>query len=141
MAEAPSVGPLDSCMNIEYFHEGSDDCPLILIYGTEQGSWRALQEGIRSLLEGKIKDLAIHELSGFVPIDGCQLVAKLGTWNSGIKRIGAGNIFECVLTKIWWDNNEGLIDPFSTKTGVGGFQFLEAGSGNIGLIISTFRGW
>src|SRR5262245_3832751 len=98
-------------MRVEYFHEGSEDCPLILIWGSELPGWQAFRQGVLKLLSGEIKELPVHALPGFEPVDNCQLVAKLSNSDAGVRRTGDGNAFEYLLTKTWWDNNEGLIEP------------------------------
>ncbi|MCB8967447.1 MAG: hypothetical protein H6660_11190 [Ardenticatenaceae bacterium] len=128
-------------MKIEYFAGDCSDCPLILIYGSEAVGARNLRLAIERLVVGLTSRLAIHEFPGYSSIDGCQLFASVGQVDLGVRQLGDGAIFECILRKDTWEEVMGLLDPFTDDDAVHhGHQYLTT-TGKISLLISTDRSW
>jgi len=57
-------------MKIEFLKEGSQDCPLIRIFGNDPSSAAQLALAFRQLANGQAKEVAIHEIPGFNPSTG-----------------------------------------------------------------------
>jgi hypothetical protein len=83
----------------------------------------------------------VHELPGFESVDGCQLFFSAGAYDRGLTLISPPRTFELSIRPVWWDNIEGLLEPFCEPGSVG-FNDLDYGFfSDIDLIISTDRGW
>jgi hypothetical protein len=128
-------------MNIEFFADGSPDCPLILIYGREPEQAAILMQSVHRLAEGETNWIAVHELLGFNSVDGCKLFARVSSNDGGVQRLPEREAFECLLRPASWSNIEGLLEPFTDpNTPSGRFQWLDE-HGDVDLLISTHRGW
>ncbi len=134
-------------MRIEYLEAGAVDCPLVLIHGNEPESIQVLQDAIQALVEGTAKQLAIHELPGFLPVDNCQLYAWVEAVDYGVLQAKSGGpVFVCSLCRDSWQAAIGLLEPFADisrddpKYPNGSYQYLT-NAGKINLIISTDPGW
>ena len=129
-------------MRVEYFAEGSADCPLILLYGRDSKDAQILSEALQKLSEFDEGRLAIHELPGFSAVDGCELFASHFPTDVGVKMIQSPNRFECFLRPQSLENIVGLLEPFCRSENVSAtsFQYLDA-SGDAKLLISTERAW
>ena len=62
-------------MKIEYLKEGSRDCPLIRIWGDEPDRVKDLKMHLEKLVEGKVREIALHHIIGFESVDQCTLMA------------------------------------------------------------------
>lgn len=129
-------------MRIEYFDTGSDDCPLVLIFGNDPIGAANLSSAIERLTSGAVSRIAVHELPGYASVNRCELFATLAESNIGIRRIGSGPVFECALDGDRWLEIIGLIEPFATRPEEGAlyFQGLDETS-ETKLMISTDRQW
>lgn len=129
-------------MQIEYFDLGPKERPVVLIYGNEPEKVASLVRAVHSLVSGERKRFAVHELEGFSGVDGCQLFFSVATSDRGVRRIGDPRTFECSLRPFWWENVEGLLEPFSSPGTSSSHQFLDTGfDSDIELIVSAGRGW
>jgi hypothetical protein len=113
-------------MRVEYFADGSVDCPLLLLYGADPKDAASLSKALRGLSESGSR-LAIHELPGFSSVAGCRLFASRSGTDMGVKMIQSPNQFECSLRALSWENIVGLLEPFCHKenTTVRRFQYLD----------------
>ena len=138
----PGVGSLLDFMRVEYFADGSEDCPLVLLYGPDPTDAVTLSEALRVLSNSCESRVAIHELPGFVSVDGCQLFASVAGSDIGMKMIVPTTVFDCSLRADSWDNIIGLLEPFCHLETMSGtrFQYLQD-SGDIRLLISNERAW
>ena len=127
-------------MFIEYFPDGSDDCPLILVHGREPEAATRLREQIAALATSQAERIAVHELPSFESVDGCQLFLSVGDYDRGTQPLKAVQTFECQLRPVTRRNVEGLLEPFAERTFYDGFQWLDS-HGKIQLLISGHRGW
>lgn len=128
-------------MKIEYFHPVGKERPVVLIYGNEPKNVETLKNVVHDLAGGQRQRAAVHELPGFESVDGCQLFFSTGSYDRGLVLISPPKTFELRIRPVWWDNIEGLLEPFCEPGSVG-FNDLDYGfSSNIDLIISRDRGW
>ncbi len=110
-------------MKIEYLENGSADCPLIRIYGTEPEVCNQLREAFEQLANGEAREISLTDLPGVEPLGGCRLIAQVGKRDRGIVRQGE-NVFYWVLTPAAWDNVAGLTEPFCNAP-INTFQWLD----------------
>jgi hypothetical protein len=74
-------------IKIEYFAEGSEDCPRILIYGDDPETAARLREQVASLAEKRVQHVAVHEIPGFESVGDCLLFFSVGRSDWGTHRI------------------------------------------------------
>jgi hypothetical protein len=110
-------------MKIEFLESGSDDCPLIRIYGDEPAVCQQMRIGFEQLASGDVDEVFLTDLPGVQPLGGCRLIAQAGSRDKGVVR-SAGNVFHWVLTPASWDNVAFLIEPFCSSQ-AGGYQWLD----------------
>ena len=127
-------------MHIEFFPDGSDDCPLVLLHGRNPEAATRLREQVAELAAEHVQRFPVHELPGFVSVADCRLFASVGRSDLGVRRLRAQHEFECELRPVTWLNVEGLLEPFTERTFYDGFQWLDS-HGKIQLLISGHRGW
>ena len=99
-------------MKVEYFADGSTDCPLVLLYGGDPADARTLSAALHRISESHGGHAAIHDLQGFSSVDGCQLFASLAKSDLGVRRIHIANVFDCSLRAETWENVAELVEPF-----------------------------
>lgn len=127
-------------MQIEFFPDGSEDCPLILIYGTDVSAVIAFREACANLANGKEQSFAVHELPGFNREESCKLTACVGKHDIGVLRIPEAGNFRWEVTRTSWLNVAGLLEPFCREQSGHAHQYLDRSS-DITVIISTDRSW
>src|ERR1044071_8025469 len=124
-------------MKLEYFHDGSADTPLILIYGQRSSEFLTLYTALAGL--GRTRtSVEVHRLRDFEGVAGCRLAIRVGSGNSGILRCDDPNAFMAELNEDGRDDILGLLEPFCECAG--GFQWLIS-YGEISLVVSDHRGW
>ena len=86
----------------------------------------------------------VDRLPGFQGVDGCSLVAAVGTADGGVEPLDAAwKAFRCVLAPTAWENVAGLLEPFESeqpRPRHTTFQYLDE-SGPVLWIVSTDRAW
>src|SRR5690242_9320082 len=114
-------------MKVEYFGESAVDSPLVLLYGSDPNDAVTLSTAFAALAKSSVSRVAVHELPGFVSIDGCQLFGSVEGSDVGVKMIGPHAVFDCSLRPHTWDDIVGLLEPFSHAAGTTGarFQYLN----------------
>lgn len=129
-------------MRVEYFADGSDECPLILLYGADPKDAATLSEAFHSLTKPGASLVAVHNLPGFSSVDGCRLFASRSEADRGVTMIQSPKQFDCFLRAESWENIVGLLEPFCNSERTLGirFQYLDE-SGDTRLLISTERAW
>lgn len=80
-------------MKIGYF-AGGTYCPLILLYGNHPNDAYILSVAVERLANGSVDQLAIHELPGFISVNGCKLFGRVGRWDMGIYPFAEEPAFE-----------------------------------------------
>ena len=81
-------------MQIEFLEEGSEDCPLIRLYGIESRQFAILHETILRLASGAQEKCLLHEVPSFRALSGCRLKLVSSSSNAGVQRIGRNLDFE-----------------------------------------------
>lgn len=128
-------------ISIEFFADGSDDAPLVLIYGYDIARTRELFHAVRALREGREDAIAIHTLPGFHGVGGLELVFHLADKDLGLSQATEALKFDCHLNGDSWQRVEDLLAPFCDRCArPGPFQWLDE-TGKISLLFSTGRGW
>jgi hypothetical protein len=120
-------------VKLEFLPDGSDDCPLIRVYGFRPDEAAGLVEALYALASGGRAAVAIHELPGVEAVAGCRLVLRAGPGDRGMVQLAGAADFECVLSPDGWGNVAGLAEPFTE--GGGGSQWLVT-SGDASWLIS-----
>jgi hypothetical protein len=125
-------------MKIELLESGSDDCPVIRIYGDEPEVCQEFQRAFEQLANASVEEVLLTNLPGVEPLSGCCLIAQVGRINRGIVRKGRNSFF-WVLTPTTWDNVAGLLEPFC-RTESAGYQWLdESSASEARVLVSTSR--
>lgn len=123
-------------MKLEYLPEGSQDCPLIRIYGADLGAVAHLLKAFKALGLSQGAECAIHELPGMESVDGCELFARVGKEDKGAMRLEGHNIFDWVLSAETWLQVEGLTEPFAKATTARLHQWLDESS-DVSILITN----
>lgn len=131
-------------VKVEYFAEGAQDCPLLLIYGDGLVNVLALSLAFKRVATGLADYVDVQNIANFHAVNGCQLRLQLS------KRAGSGvqlteeNCFVWHLTAEECHDVIGLLEPFSKRNDHDAdkqrHQILE-GNGAIKVIFSTKRRW
>jgi hypothetical protein len=126
-------------MKLEFLSEGSDDCPLIRLYGFDLAGALRLREAFRTLSDGSWQSIPLHEEWWIEPIGECHLDLGLGARDLGIvQRLPLR--FECVLTAEAWMEMVNLTDPFCAHRDGEVSQWLNYG-GEVSLLLSPNGQW
>jgi hypothetical protein len=123
-------------MKIEYLETGSSDCPLIRIFGDDSVGANNLYEALMQLARNEVKEVRIHDLPGISPVEGCNLLARIGDVNTGINITSMANVFECILTNESWLQVAELIQPFCSSLDGNRHQWLDETS-DISLLVTN----
>jgi hypothetical protein len=126
---------------IDFVADGPEDAPLLRIQGNDLQSARELYHGIRAMRDSMGGSVNAHQLPGIVLIGDITLRLKYFDQYLGIRRLGAGNDFECQLS---WDGCQHVEDmraPFCNRySSRSGFQWLDE-TRDIPLLFSSDGGW
>lgn len=140
-------------MRVEYFQDPeSQTPPVLLTYGDDADDAKLLRQTAEALAKGDShNEVRVDLLPGFEGVDGCSLVASVGTLDLGVEPIGGSDrAFRCVLRHVTWTHVAGLLEPFerpSPEAAVAEglrrglwFQYLSE-DGSVEWIVSSGRGW
>ena len=130
-------------MRLEYFEDLASQTPRVLLtYGDDPSGATSLRQAVEALAGGAVgHEVRVDRLPGFEGLDGCSLVATVGTSDRGVEPLdGAWKDFRCVLGPAAWENVAGLLEPFETRTPDHAHQYLDE-SGPVLWIVSSDRGW
>jgi hypothetical protein len=123
---------------IEFFPDGSQDTPCILIHYGSLNDYRLLMESCLSLARSTLASFALHRRPGF---SGVPVVATAAERDVGVSRCGSADSFLWELTPDSWASVAGLLEPFAAKTDdAHAHQYVEH-AGDIRVIVSTDRSW
>jgi hypothetical protein len=128
---------------LEYLEDLTSQTPRVLLtYGDDPGSATRLRQAAGALAAGSAdQEVTVAGLLGFESVDGCSLVAAVGSSNVGIDSLGANlNAFRCLLRPAAWENVAGLLEPFETRQAGHAHQYLDD-NGPVLWIVSTDRAW
>jgi hypothetical protein len=125
-------------MKIEFIRQEKTKS-VLLIYDGSPADVSTLQTAVDELSARTRCEVQIHSLPVVGALDNCQLVARLGSRDIGIKELGGGVTFEWVLSATGWKDISEMLEPFK-EPWKAGHAFLDTKS-KVSLIISTGRGW
>ena len=130
-------------VKIEYIKSAGERGPTVLLYGRAPDRFARLQEAVRDLASGRSDQVAVETLAGFEGVDGCRLSFSISNRDEGVVAIGEGLSFDCRVRPVWWENIEGLLDPWCSRLEDGTrFQYLDYGLYTpIGLAVASERRW
>ena len=94
---------------------------------------------LSKLASGGISEIDLSDLPFVTSIDGCRLILKVGTRDKGVIHFSS-TIFECILTRLTWDNAEGLVEPFCGGN-LSGYQWLYDLNTDIQFLFSPSGDW
>jgi hypothetical protein len=123
-------------VKVEYLENGSPDCPLIRIYGTDKAEFSALRDVSRQLAGGKGTALSVNDTPGFYSVGGCELEMVSSSRDAGVKQVGKAR-FIWELTPSSWSVVAGLIEPFTRDLTGEGHQWLSGKEARYGLAIGV----
>ena len=127
-------------MKIEYIESGSEDCPLVRLFGFEESDVASLRDACLSLAAGSIAEFRLDSQSWVESMVGCNLILRLGVKNLGArwgKRVN--DAFTIELNSEGWLDVSDRIQPFITNHTCG-FQWLED-QGAINVLLSWDGRW
>jgi hypothetical protein len=74
-------------MEIDFLKEGSADCPLLLIYGTNPQEFSSLAEAIKELARAEGNERAVHAIPNFLGASNCKLSIVSGSKDEGLRQL------------------------------------------------------
>ena len=127
-------------MKIEYLESGSEDCPLLRLFGFEESDVAALRDACLSLAAGRIAEFRLDGQSWVESIGGCNLILRSGVKNQGA-RWGkyVTDAFTIELNSEGWLDVADRMEPFITNRTCG-FQWLDDG-GDFKVLLSWDGRW
>ena len=126
---------------IELIEDGSNECPLIQISGTDFQAARELFHAIRGMRDKMAGSFVLHDVPGFENCTDPELQLTISEDNDGIQNLAGGRTYECRLSYDGWRRVEDLLAPFCQRnSALQGFQWLDETS-NISLLFSPNSGW
>lgn len=128
-------------MRIEFFSEGNHDCPALLFYGCPSAGVVALINNCRLLAEGQQAEVALHELTGVIPVGDIQVFATNANGRDGVEQL-SDTVFRWRRNREGWLEVADLAEPVAQSNPSEGtrFQYLER-NGRVNVIFSTDRAW
>ena len=128
-------------MRIEFFPEGNQDCPALLFYGCPSAGVVALINNCRLLAEGQQAEVALHELTGVIPVGDIQLFATNANGRDGVEKL-SDTVFRWRRNREGWLEVADLAEPVAQSNPSEGtrFQYLER-NGRVNVIFSNDRAW
>lgn len=128
-------------MTLEFFEDGGERAPLLLLYGGSREEVGHLRTVFRSLAQGLGQRVALHDLPFVRSVDSCALVAISSKIEAGVMATRTPGAFEWILPPSGWDNVEGLLEAFcGAGESSAGFQHLNPWPG-AEVIYSMGRSW
>jgi hypothetical protein len=100
-------------VQIDFLEEGSEDCPLIRLYGVEPGQFATLHATILRLATGAREECSLHEVPGLCALSGSRLKLISSSADEGVRRIGQDLDFEWRLRQAQWFSVAGLVEFFA----------------------------
>ena len=127
-------------MKLEFFEDGSEGGPLILLYGGGPEEVALLRKAVRALAEGAGRRLAVHNLPFVQSVGNCRLNAISAESDVGVVAAAKASEFEWALDPESWLQTDELLEPFCGKQGGVAFQYLNRVRGPA-IIYSMDRAW
>lgn len=126
-------------MKIEYLESGSEDCPLLRLFGFEESDVASLRDECLSLAAGRIAEFRLDGQSWVESIGGCGLVLCAGERNKGACKGRRADAFTIELNSEGWLEVADKIQPFITNH-TRGFQWLSD-QGEFNVLLSWDGRW
>ena len=95
---------------------------------------------LSKLADGSISEFDLSGLPFVTSIGGCRLTLKVGSRDKGVIRF-SDTAFECILTKLTWENAEAFVEPFCDTKDFSGYQWLYNLDTDIELLFSQGGDW
>ncbi len=127
-------------MKLEFFKNGLDGGPLILLYGGGPAEVALLRKAVRTLAEGVGRRLAMHELLFVQSVDNCRLRGISAQTDVGVVATSTPSEFDWALNRESWLQIDELLQPFCEVRDNLAFQYLNHAHGPQ-VIYSTDRAW
>ena len=124
-------------MDLDFLEEGSRDCPLIRIYGTDYDDHCRLTRAIADIAAGTVQRLPIQELPGFGADPNFELILRTAAKDEGVSRHGQSLHFVWALTPGKWRIVEGLARPLADFEIEGCYQWLAGPEARYGLDVGS----
>jgi len=127
-------------MTLEFFQDGHADAPLLLLYGGGTEEVELLRKALQDVAQGRVRQLAVHNLPFVQSVGDCRLRAVLGKKDIGVVSSQPGD-FTWTLDEESWQWTDELLEPFcrAAEPGVR-FQYLNPAKGPE-VLYSTHRSW
>ena len=129
-------------MKIEYLTNTNPTHPkdsILRIFDFDSAQACQFRDILATLASGSASELDISDLPFVTSVAGCHLILKVGTRDKGLVHVSP-TIFECILTRLTWDNAEGLVEPFC-EGNLSGYQWLYDLDTDIQLLFSPRGDW
>ena len=129
-------------MKIDYLTNTNPTHPkesILRIFDFDSTQACQFRDILATLASGSASGIDISDLPFVTSVAGCRLILKVGARDRGLVHVSS-TIFECVLTRLTWDNAEGLVEPFC-EGNVLGYQWLYDLDTDIELLFSPRGDW
>jgi len=126
-------------MKLEFFKDGNAGAPMLLLYGGDTEEVTLLRQAFRDVAQGRVRRLAVHNLPFVEAVEGCRLLAVLGSKDVGIVT-AAPTDFTWTLDAESWLWTDELLAPFCREDPGVRFQYLNPARGPE-VLYSTGREW
>jgi hypothetical protein len=127
----------DLQVKIEFLEEGSSDCPLIRLYGTDPLGFSVLLHALQELSTAKGGTFSTSDLVGFRATPEFALTLTSYSKDQGVRRVDLSQKFVWTLTPVKWSVVEGLVKPFTLDPQYGTYQWLSGREARYGLDIGS----
>lgn len=122
-------------LTLEFFADGSDDCPLFLLHGRDPA---AIQMLASRLSAPSFAPFDLQVVPGIQVVPGLHLIARVARSDVGLRQLGPSD-FSWDLTHNGWEQVAGLLEPFGEVAARDFHQWLQTGA--LSFVVSTSRHW
>ena len=128
-------------LQIDYIADEEGSASLLRIKGRDLQGARELYHSIRAMRDSMCGTVDVHQLPGVVPIGDITLRFEYSDQQLGVRKLGAGNDFDCQLSWDGWMHVVDMLAPFCNRlSSREGFQWLDETS-DIFLLFTSDGGW
>jgi hypothetical protein len=126
-------------LKVEFFEDGLEGGPMILLYGGGPDEVALLRNAMRTLSGRVGRQLTLNDLPYVQSVDKCRLLAISADADLGVVARPPAD-FEWTLSPESWHQVDEQLEPFCEKKRGVSFQYLNSGGGPK-IIYSTTRAW
>ena len=126
-------------MQLEFFEDGLDGGPMLLLHGGGPGEVASLCDTIRNLSQGIGRQVSLHGLPFVQSVGRCRLMVVSAPADLGVVAGEAGDFVWTLDPESWLQVTE-LLEPFREPRSGVSFQYLNPSHGPE-VIYSTARAW